>query len=73
MHRRLLSFPLLLLSSPLFFPPLQDLCRQHMASKSPLGRAESGVGGAGGGVSGGAPRGAAAGWGQLTSPVQLKP
>ncbi|KAL2087860.1 hypothetical protein ACEWY4_016688 [Coilia grayii] len=39
----------------------QDLCRQHMASKSPLGRAESGVGGASGAVSAGAPRGAVGG------------
>ncbi|XP_041937653.1 LOW QUALITY PROTEIN: receptor-type tyrosine-protein phosphatase-like N [Alosa sapidissima] len=39
----------------------QDLCRQHMASKAPLGRAESGMGGAGGAVSAGAPRGAVGG------------
>ncbi|XP_063067956.1 receptor-type tyrosine-protein phosphatase-like N [Engraulis encrasicolus] len=40
----------------------QDLCRQHMASKAPLGRTESGVSGASaGGASAGAPRGAAGG------------
>ncbi|XP_062384279.1 receptor-type tyrosine-protein phosphatase-like N [Sardina pilchardus] len=42
----------------------QDLCRQHMASKAPLGRAESSsVGSAGGAVSAGGPRGAVGGVG----------
>ncbi|XP_048090926.1 LOW QUALITY PROTEIN: receptor-type tyrosine-protein phosphatase-like N [Alosa alosa] len=41
----------------------QDLCRQHMASKAPLGRAESGEAGAVGGWRGGRP-GAVGVWGQ---------